>query len=103
MFRDPVFAHDRSRVLALCSELRHLGHATPWECEGRPEHFDNRLLRLLRDVGCDTIKIGLESADPEVLVAIGHVQDELRRQLTWTRLAPCLPSAGRSGWSVVYS
>jgi len=76
MFRDPVFAHERNRVLALCSELRHLRHAVPWECESRPEHFDNRLLRALRDAGCDTIKIGLESADPEVLISIGRVQDE---------------------------
>ncbi len=80
MFRDPVFAHERNRVLALCTELRHLEHATPWECESRPEHFDHRLLVALRDAGCDTIKIGLESADPEVLVRIGRVGD--RNQAT---------------------
>lgn len=76
MFRDPVFAYERNRVLALCSELRRLQHVVPWECESRPEHFDHRLLRALRDAGCDTIKIGLESADPEVLVGIGRVNDE---------------------------
>ena len=76
MFRDPVFAHERNRVLALCSELRRLPNVVPWECESRPEHFDNRLLRAVRDAGCDTIKIGVESADPEVLIGIGRVRDE---------------------------
>ena len=76
MCRDPVFAHERNRVLAICSELRRLRNVVPWECESRPEHFDNRLLRAVRDAGCDTIKIGVESADPDVLIGIGRVQDE---------------------------
>jgi coproporphyrinogen III oxidase-like Fe-S oxidoreductase len=33
-------------------------------------------LRALRDAGCDTIKIGLESADPDVLVGIRRVHDD---------------------------
>ena len=39
----------------------HTHGATYEECESRPEHFDNRLLRALRDAGCDTVKIGVES------------------------------------------
>ena len=89
MFRDPVFAHERNRVLALCSELRRLRNEVPWECESRPEHFDNRLLRALRDAGCDTIKIGVESADPEVLIGIG--------QSTGRTIGNGLPGAGRCG------
>ncbi len=57
MLRDPVFALDRARVLAICSELR-------------------RRLRAMHDAGCTTVKIGLESADPDVLVAAGRVADE---------------------------
>ncbi|MEA3336106.1 MAG: radical SAM protein [Chloroflexota bacterium] len=75
MFRDPVFALDRSRVLALCSELHHRTMKLTWECESRPEHFDGRLLRTMKAAGCTTIKIGLESADPELLVALGRVGD----------------------------
>lgn len=76
MLRDPVFAHDRSRVLALCAELRRIAFAASWECESRPEHFDAPLLRVLRAAGCTTIKLGLESADPAVLTAIRRVPDE---------------------------
>ncbi|MEZ4771251.1 MAG: hypothetical protein R2844_22885 [Caldilineales bacterium] len=46
MFRDPVFARDRSRVLALSSELRRLTLPVSWECESRPEHFDAQLLEF---------------------------------------------------------
>lgn len=76
MFRDPVFARDRSRVLALSSELRRLALPVSWECESRPEHFDADLLSALHAAGCDTVKIGLESGDPELLAAIGRVRDE---------------------------
>jgi radical SAM superfamily enzyme YgiQ (UPF0313 family) len=75
-FWDPVFAHDRNRVLALCSELRHRQLGLAWECESRPEHFDGRLLRAIQAAGCTAISLGLESADPELLVAIGRVENQ---------------------------
>lgn len=73
VFRDPVFAHDRNRVLAICTDLRRRRLELTWECESRPEHFDARLLRAMQAAGCTTIKVGLESADPDLLVAIGRV------------------------------
>ena len=76
MFRDPVFARDRSRVLALCSELQRLALPVTWECESRPEHFDAQVLGALKAAGCDTVKIGIESGDPELLAAIGRVRDQ---------------------------
>ncbi|MCD6291545.1 MAG: radical SAM protein [Anaerolineae bacterium] len=75
IFRDPVFAHDRDRVLALCEGIRRAGILLPWECESRPEHFDRALLEVMRAAGCATVKIGVESADPELLVALGRVAD----------------------------
>lgn len=76
MLRDPVFALDRARVLAICSELRRRHNTTTWECESRPEHFDGRLLRAMHEAGCTTVKLGLESADLAVLAAAGRVPDE---------------------------
>jgi radical SAM superfamily enzyme YgiQ (UPF0313 family) len=73
VFRDPVFARERARVQALCRELRKKDVRTPWECESRPEHFDAELLREMRAAGCDTIKIGLETTDPAILVALRRV------------------------------
>ena len=73
MFRDPVFAHDRERVLAICQGLQQRGVRQSWECESRPEHFDGELLREMRAAGCTTIKVGLESTDPTLLVALKRV------------------------------
>lgn len=73
VFRDPVFARDRARVQAICSELRARNVRTPWECESRPEHFDAELLREMHSAGCDTIKIGLETVEPALLVALRRV------------------------------
>jgi len=87
IFRDPVFARDREQVVALCRALREARFAVPWECESRPEHFDAPLLRSMKEAGCRVIKLGLETADAELLVALRRVPDELaaRRYLAHTR------------------
>ena len=76
MFRDPVFGYDRRRVVEICEELLRRGVPVAWECESRPEHFDADLLRLMRQAGCTTVKIGLESGDPARLVSLGRIADE---------------------------
>jgi len=73
MFRDPVFAHDRGRVAGICEGILSRGLSVSWECESRPEHFDGELLRLMHRAGCTTVKIGLESANPGRLVAMGRI------------------------------
>lgn len=97
MFRDPVFARDRSRVLALCSELRRLELSVTWECESRPEHFDPDLLGALSAAGCDTIKIGIESGDPELLAAIGRVRDQAAGQAYLDRVAEVVNASRQAG------
>lgn len=76
MFRDPVFAHDRERVIAICQGLHERGVRLSWECESRPEHFDGELLREMKGADCTTVKIGLESTNPALLVALARVTDE---------------------------
>jgi anaerobic magnesium-protoporphyrin IX monomethyl ester cyclase len=74
VFRDPVFAHDRSRVLALCEGLLQRGLRLRWECESRPEHFDTELLRLMQRAGCHWVKIGLETTDAALLQRLRRVR-----------------------------
>ena len=73
LVRDPVFAADRARVVALCEGITARGIRLPWACESRPEHFDRDLLRLLKAAGCVTVKIGVESGDPDLLRAVGRL------------------------------
>ncbi len=73
--RDPVFAHDRARVVAICERLLAQRITPNFACESRPEQFDDELLRLLRAAGCSMVKIGLESGDPALLQTLGRAAD----------------------------
>lgn len=87
VFRDPVFAHSRERVVSLCQEITRRRIRIPWECESRPEHFDAELVRLMAQSGCHCLKVGLESADPQVLVNVRRVNtvDEALHYLAHVR------------------
>jgi radical SAM superfamily enzyme YgiQ (UPF0313 family) len=76
VFRDPVFAHDRGRVVAICEGILSRGLRLPWECESRPEHFDVEVLRLMRRAGCQWVKIGVETTDSQVLQNLSRVGSE---------------------------
>lgn len=72
--RDPVFAHDRARVVAICEGILSRGIRVNFACESRPEQLDDELLRLLASAGCSTVKIGMESGDPRLLQRIGRAE-----------------------------
>jgi radical SAM superfamily enzyme YgiQ (UPF0313 family) len=74
VFRDPVFAYQRERVVELCERFLRSGLSLRWECESRPEHFDAELLTLMRRAGCNCVKIGLETTDPKVLADLHRVE-----------------------------
>ena len=73
IIRDPVFACDRQRVEAICRELITHRVNLAWECESRPEHFSEPLLRLMQQAGCTTIKIGLETTSERVLRTLWRI------------------------------
>lgn len=73
LFRDIVFAADRSWVEAFCAAISAHHLKVNWECESRPEHFDLALLRQMARAGCTTIKIGLETVDDEMLALLGRL------------------------------
>ena len=73
VFRDPVFAHDRERVVDLCEGMLERELHLRWECESRPEHFDARLLQLMKRAGCQWVKVGLETTDKVLLQRLKRV------------------------------
>jgi len=73
VFRDPVFAYDRARVVAICEGILQRGLELHWEFESRPEHLDGDLLRLVQRAGCQWVKIGLETTDPALLLSLRRV------------------------------
>jgi radical SAM superfamily enzyme YgiQ (UPF0313 family) len=87
LVRDLVFAAERTRTLAIVRALVAARFHTPWECESRPEHFDEALLKQMARAGCTTIKIGLETTDPELLTRLGRIATpaEAASYLAYTR------------------
>jgi len=73
VFRDPVFAHNRERVVEICEGMLHHELHLRWECESRPEHFDADLLQLMQRAGCQWVKIGLETTDEALLQKLRRV------------------------------
>jgi len=73
VFRDPVFAHQRERVVELCTAVLDARLSLNWECESRPEHFDRELLTLMQRAGCRWVKVGLETTDATLLQRLKRV------------------------------
>lgn len=68
-FFDDSFAVGRRRVLELCEALAPLG--VHWTCTAHPAHLDLDVLAAMQGAGCSGVDIGMESADPEMLLRIG--------------------------------
>jgi radical SAM superfamily enzyme YgiQ (UPF0313 family) len=69
-FFDDSFAVGRRRVSELCTALREAGPVW-WTCTAHPSHLDRETLVEMRAAGCAGIDIGMESADPQMLLRIG--------------------------------
>jgi len=74
--RDPVFAHDSARVAAICEGIIARQLHLKFACEARPEQLSDDLLAALAAAGCSTVKIGLESGDPDLLQRLNRVEPD---------------------------
>jgi radical SAM superfamily enzyme YgiQ (UPF0313 family) len=72
IFRDPLFTHDRDRVLALCDEIAGRRLELRFECETRLDRLDDDLLTRMRAVGLRSIQFGVESVSAETLKRVGR-------------------------------
>lgn len=69
-FFDDSFAVGRRRMEELCGALERAG-GLHWTCTAHPAHLDRQTLERMQRAGCGGIDIGMESADPEMLLRIG--------------------------------
>jgi radical SAM superfamily enzyme YgiQ (UPF0313 family) len=69
-FFDDSFAVGRRRVAELCDALSGV-MPVHWTCTAHPAHLDPPILAAMKRAGCGGIDIGMESADPEMLLRIG--------------------------------
>ena len=66
MFEDDFFAVNRKRAIEICEGIK--GHGYRWQCGSRAETLvDEELCRALKDAGCDTVWVGIESLSQDSL------------------------------------
>jgi radical SAM superfamily enzyme YgiQ (UPF0313 family) len=84
-FLDDSFAVGRRRVRELCDALLATGAPVWWSCTAHPAHLDRDILADMQRAGCAGIDIGMESADPGMLVRIGKgvTVERVLQVLTW--------------------
>ncbi len=70
-FFDDSFAVGRRRVNELCDAILAIGAPVWWTCTAHPAHLDREVMADMKRAGCAGIDLGMESADPDMLVRIG--------------------------------
>ena len=66
-FRDASFTLSRDRVEELCSEIMRHDMGVPWECLTRPDLLDEAMVKVMKQSGCVTVRIGIESGSRTIL------------------------------------
>ena len=86
-FFDDSFAVGRRRVRELCGAIAGSGAPIWWSCTAHPAHLDREVLADLARAGCAGIDIGMESADPRMLLRIGKgvTVERVLDVLAWCR------------------
>ncbi len=82
---DSTFTAHRSHALDFCTMIR--PYALLWECEIRADTVDYDLLRLMRNAGCCSIDVGLETTNEQLLKKMGkNIRlQQVEQVLSWCR------------------
>jgi anaerobic magnesium-protoporphyrin IX monomethyl ester cyclase len=92
-FADDVFTLKRSRVLAICSEIKKRGLRFQWECLGRVDTLDYPTAVEMKSAGCTRIYFGIESGDDRILKL-------MKKQITSAQARVAVEAAHRAGLEV---
>ena len=66
-FMDDTFTLKKRKVMAICDEILKRNIEIMWGCTSRVDTLDENLLKKMKEAGCITIFIGVESADQQQL------------------------------------
>jgi len=82
---DDLFTAHRGRIVELCEKLARTPLNVNFNCAVRVGYTDDDLLQMLKKAGCLMVSVGIESADPDMLlrhksgVSLEAVSDTVRR------------------------
>lgn len=66
-FMDDTFTLNRKRIYDICDAIKERGLDTYWGCTTRVDTISEDVLKKLKDAGCVTLFVGVESADQQNL------------------------------------
>lgn len=69
-FMDDTFTLNKKRVLSICEEIKKRNLDVLWGCTARVDTLDEIILKKMRESGCITLFMGVESADQQTLDSI---------------------------------
>lgn len=70
-FWDDTFTYDTNRALSICSAIISEELDISWTCNTRIDRINYKLLKAMKDAGCHTVCLGVESGDDKILKLIG--------------------------------
>ena len=66
-FVDDVFTIRKKRIKEILHGMIDSGLSMPWKCEARTDHLDNEICELMKEAGCERVKLGFESGSNRIL------------------------------------
>jgi anaerobic magnesium-protoporphyrin IX monomethyl ester cyclase len=69
-FKDDTFSVNKKRVNEICFRLIKYNYNITWECNIRIDHINKEMLNYMRQAGCNSIKVGIESGSDRILKMI---------------------------------
>jgi len=70
-FMDDTFTLNKKRVIAICDEIIKRDLKIFWGCTARVDSLDKTVLKKMKEAGCITLFLGVESADQQILNGVG--------------------------------
>ncbi len=74
-FMDDTFTISKKRVYEICEAIKDRGLTNYWGCTARVDTISEDLLKTMKDAGCITMFLGVESADQQVLNDVNKKTD----------------------------
>ncbi|MCR4322403.1 MAG: B12-binding domain-containing radical SAM protein [Candidatus Brocadiaceae bacterium] len=69
-FDDDTFGVNRKYIIDLCNHISRYAPETRWSCEMHIKLIEDDLIRLMKESGCESILVGIESGNNEILEKI---------------------------------
>ncbi|KXA99004.1 hypothetical protein AKJ42_03885, partial [candidate division MSBL1 archaeon SCGC-AAA261C02] len=89
-FLDDTFTLDNERARKICDLLIEGGLDVSWSCSSRVDTIDNSLAEKLKEAGCHTVYMGIESGVQKIL-------DKLKKGITLEQVKKAVRSVKEAG------